>query len=115
MGLRVPSSQRKESAVQEIGEAGKYFSNVSVRELRAKENGATGTGALWNVALVVNQSRSLLSYHARASGAMDGAPVGMQCGHGGWAQDVGNAVRLGSASWMQVTVIPSLPQRAEHN
>lgn len=69
MGPRVPSSQRKESAVQEIGEAGKYFSNVSVRELRAKENGATGTGVLWNVALVVNQSRSLLSYHARASGS----------------------------------------------
>lgn len=82
MGLRVPSSQRKESAVQEIGEAGKYFSNVSVRELRAKENGATGTGVLWNVALVVNQSRSLLSYHARSPGAMDGhqwvCSVGME-------------------------------------
>lgn len=84
MGLRVPSSQRKESAVQEIGEAGKYFSNVSVRELRAKENGATGTGVLWNVALVVNQSRSLLSYHARSPGAMDGhqwvCSVGMEAG-----------------------------------
>lgn len=40
MGLLVLSSQRKESAVQEI-EAGKYFSNVSLRELRAKENEAT--------------------------------------------------------------------------
>lgn len=68
------------------------------------------TGVLWNVTFVVNQSRSLLSCHAGAPGAMDEQQ---------WvcSQDVGNAVRIGSASWLQVTVIAcdSWLQRAERN